>query len=258
MGLSRQLFRLYWWLERRIAPRLRYAQYIYEDVLREHVAGARCWLDLGCGHQVLPEWRTAAEKEMTQSVRVLVGVDYDFKALRRNRAIRLRVRGDISCLPFPRQCFDVVTANMVAEHLEQPEVQFREVGRVLREGGVFLLHTPNVYGYTTAVARLIPERLKPWLIKLLEGRPREDVFRTFYRANSVSRIRLLAEHSGFEVVKVKRVASSAAFALVPFLAVAELLWIRLLMTRRLSLFRPTLIAILRTKPKRASATCQPG
>jgi ubiquinone/menaquinone biosynthesis C-methylase UbiE len=59
---------------------------------------------------------------------------------------------------------DLVTANMVVEHAEDPAALFAEVDRVLRPGGSFLVHT-NSSGYTTRLTKLIPEGLRPGLAK---------------------------------------------------------------------------------------------
>ncbi len=100
-------------------------------------------------------------------------------------------------------------------------------------GGLFLIHTPNVLGYSTMLARLVPERFKPWLIALLEERKEADVFRTYYRANSPRRLADVGARAGFETTETRMIVTSAMFGVVPPLAVAELIWIRLLMTRPL-------------------------
>lgn len=50
-------------------------------------------------------------------------------------------------LPFRAQSFDVITAIELIEHLENPHSLFREVNRVLKPGGTFILTTPNLTHY---------------------------------------------------------------------------------------------------------------
>jgi ubiquinone/menaquinone biosynthesis C-methylase UbiE len=246
------LYSLYAKIERRITPTLRYSQYFYEDVLREILPAGASWLDLGCGHKVLPIWREKQERDLVGKAGVVVGFDYDSPSLRKHRSINNLVCGEISALPFPDNTFDLVTANMVVEHLDDPQVQFREVQRVLRPGGTFLFHTPNINGYTTVAARMIPEFLKAPLAEVLDGRPAGDVFKTHYRANSESQIQHVALDSGFDVGKIRFIASSAKFAIIVPVAFFELFWIRLLLTRKLRHLRTNLIVTLK-KPQYGAA-----
>jgi SAM-dependent methyltransferase len=245
MNLRRAAIRLYWPIQRRIAPGLTYSQEDYEQRLSALVTPQTTWLDLGCGHQILPAWRGEAEKRLAGRGRALVGIDYDLPSLRTHPHLRLKVRGDIATLPFRDRSFDLVTANMVVEHIENPERQFEEVRRVLKPGGLFLLHTPNARGYPVLMGKLVPPALRPRLVTLLEGRKEEDVFETFYRANTPRSIQALSERAHLDVVDVKLLVSAAMFVVIPPLAILELLWIRLLMTRRFASLRPNLLAILK-------------
>ena len=47
-------------------------------------------------------------------------------------------------LPYPDASFDLVTCTEVIEHLEHYRSAIREINRVLRPGGVFVVSTPNV------------------------------------------------------------------------------------------------------------------
>ncbi len=227
--LRRMLFLVYRYLERVLAPGLEFAPNRYEAFLARTVAQGCRWLDVGCGHQLLPSWRRGGEQALVRKAALMVGVDPEVGALRMHTAISDRVAGDAAFLPFGDGTFDLVTANWVVEHLASPLDQFREVHRVLRLGGRFVFNTPNRRGHFVAIARMMPERLKAIGVRLLDGRVEDDRFRTFYRANSKPEISRLAEVSGFRVVNVEFVPTAAVFALVPPLAVFELLWIRLTM-----------------------------
>ena len=248
-------------LRRRIVPELRYSQDYYEEHLRRHVAGVRAWLDVGCGHHLLPPWRSAEERELLASVPFVVGVDYDFASLRRHDGIRNVIRADIGALPFRDQCFDLVTANMVVEHLSDPVSQFREVARVLRPGGRFLFHTPNLHGYPAQASQLLPDAVKKALARMLEGRSEEDVFPTYYRANVESMIRSVAAEAGLDLRAIHFTGTVPVFGAIPPLAAMELLYIRQLMRRPgLARYRQTLICELRRpEPGRGvSASGGPG
>jgi len=248
MSLRPLLLRIYWALEKVIAPGLKHSHEQYERVLESEVDRETEWLDLGCGHQILPAWRADQEQQLVARCKSVVGIDVDVPSLTKHRTIKLRVAGSIGRLPWRDASFSLVTANMVVEHLDAPGLQFAEIARVLKPGGVFIMHTPNRRSYSTIAARLIPERIKKKLVYLLEERPAEDVFETFYRANTREEIEKLARGAGFGVRRIRLLVSSAELVVVPPLVVFELLWIRLLMTKLLKPFRTMIIAVLQKTP----------
>lgn len=253
MSIRSKLFDIYGRLRDVIAPGLLYSQVFYEQRLAASVAPELDWLDLGCGHRALPEWRGKAERAIVERCRSVTGIDYDMASLVKHRSMKRLVRGDIASLPFTNEAFDLVTANMVVEHLTDPERQFREIGRVLRPGGLLLLHTPNALCYSTMVGRFVPEGIKRILIKALDSRSPEDVFPTYYRANTQRALARVAQRSGLELELCSMVATDAMFAVVPPIAAVELMVIRLMMTRRLRAFRPDIIAMLRKPAEQPSA-----
>jgi SAM-dependent methyltransferase len=244
MTVRRALVRFSGKLQRIVTPGNRYSQSAYEDVLRRHVPGTRRWLDLGCGHAILPAWRGDAERTLVESAGEIVGIDYDLDSLRRHRSITARCRGDASRLPFANEAFDLVTANMVVEHLADPPNSLREIRRVLRPGGLLIFHTPNAWGYPVMMARLLPYGVKRRIAFLLDGRDEEDVFPTHYRANTEGRIQELAAATGFAVRRLDLVTTSPILHVIPPLLLLELLWIRTLMGPRFRTLRSNIIAVL--------------
>ena len=236
--------RFYYALRPFLVPGLRNSQYDYADVLLRESASAHAWLDIGCGHDVVPAWVDHPAKHL----RPQAGIDLDFEALQRNTQVRWRVSASGEALPFRAGSFDLVTANMVVEHVLTPESLFREVSRVLRPGGRFVVHTPNVHGYTTVLTRLIPAGLRARVASKLQGRAVEDVYPTHYRANAVDTVRALATLTGFKVTDLACVLSSPQLLNLPPLLVPELLVLRAVSTRRLAKWRPCLLATLENRP----------
>lgn len=245
MNIRKAFHKIYWRIHRIIAPTLKYSQDLYEDTVKSHTHPDIKLLDLGCGHQFLPHWRSEEEKRLVENCKMIVGIDYDLHALKNHKNILLKVRGDITTLPFKDNFFDLVTANMVVEHLDNPDVQFQEVNRVLKHGGIFVFHTPNVFGYALIMRRLVPNILKNKFIYFLQGRKEKDIFNTYYKANTRKRISHLAKTTGFEVVKIKMVVSCAQFIIIIPFVILELLWIRILMTKLFKPLRTNIIAVLR-------------
>ena len=241
-SIRARLEKLYWAMEHRIVPGLRSSHDAYQDVLTQYVDTDTRWLDLGCGTSLLPAWKQDSERRLIARSGMLAGLDRSLDSLKANSTIARRVCGDIAKLPFPDGAFDLVTANMVVEHLDDPVGQFREIRRVLTRGGVFVCHTPNVRGYPVLAACLVPRIVKRMLIRGLEGRHGDDVFKTYYRANSPRALRRVADDSQLKIRDVLMTFSSAVLAVVPPLALLELLWIRALRRSGLQGLRPAMIA----------------
>jgi SAM-dependent methyltransferase len=232
-------------MRRAIVPTLRYSQYWYEEALKRYVTPSVEWVEIGCGHSILPSWRSNEERQLVKTCKAIFGIDYDLPSLKAHRNITKKLRGDVTRLPFKSEAFDLVTANMVVEHLDNPDEQFREIGRILKSNGVFLFHTPNAYGYGVILSKVVPEWLKGKLIYLLEGREEHDVFPTHYKANTEAQVKALARANGFEVLQLDLIATDAIFAMLPPLAAFELFLIRLLMTQPFRSLRTNMIVALR-------------
>ncbi len=250
--MRRLLGRLYGHLRDAIVPQLRSSQHYYEQQLDQYVGPETDWLDLGCGHQVLPQWRAQAERMIVDRTRSVTGIDCDLASIRRHRTIRRVILGDIGALPFPDESFDLVTANMVLEHLTNPERQFAEIGRVLRPGGRLLVHTPNSLGYPAVLNRLMPSAVSHIAIRMLDTRSDVDVFPAFYRVNTERQLASVGLKAGLVPDSVQMVATDAMFAVVPPIALIELLAIRVLLTSPMRRYRSNMIAVLQ-KPGQCTA-----
>jgi ubiquinone/menaquinone biosynthesis C-methylase UbiE len=231
-----------------LAPGLKSSQWAYREMLFANVTPDTVWLDLGCGHQLFPKWMAdweKAQQALSAKCRSFVGIDYDLRSLLEHRALTNKVRGDIEHLPFKDESFDLITANVVLEHVKEPLAVLKEVRRILKPGGNFIFHTPNLMGYTTTIARLLPDSLKLKMVPYLQARPEADVFPTFYRFNSPAMVRALAAEAGFSVSQLSAVETSAQMVMLGPVVVFELLLIRALRFKRLESLRTNLVAVLK-------------
>jgi SAM-dependent methyltransferase len=173
------------------------------DVFVDRVAGRvrGRWLDAGCGRKSLSEWRGADLRRILGGGVVLFGCDADLLALAERRDPGPVCGATLNDLPFRDASFDFVSANMVFEHLVQPQITVRELARVTRPGGRILVHTVNGLHYVAWMARLTPFRFHQWIVERVEGRAGKDVYPTQYRANTVRRLRHLFENSGCRFVE---------------------------------------------------------
>jgi SAM-dependent methyltransferase len=236
----------YWWSQDRIVPGLRSSQYAYAEVLTASLDRDVAWLDLGCGRRPLPNWMPQSlEDGLRARIGRAVGVDADHQSLLDQRVLRDRVEAMADALPFASGSFDLVSANMVVEHLEHPSRVLGEIRRVLKPGGIFLFHTPNRRHWAVRVASVTPERLKLALVRVLDGRTSEDVFPTWYRFNDAREIRALAGAHGFSIERLDEISSSAICAVLGPVSWIELAAIRLMQRPAYSHWRSNLVGALR-------------
>jgi 2-polyprenyl-3-methyl-5-hydroxy-6-metoxy-1,4-benzoquinol methylase len=167
----------------------------YGLTLRSYVQPGDKWLDVGCGYQILPIWAMPQDEQaqIVRSVAFLVGVDVD-ERISQHPLLTYRLKALGGALPFKDETFDLVTANMVVEHLEHPDTFLRDVRRVLRPGGRFLFHTPNYLYWLVFLASVTPEAIKKPIVWFLESRAEDDVFPTHYRINTPHRITWTVSH----------------------------------------------------------------
>lgn len=139
-------------------------------------------LDAGCGKG------RGTVTDYKDHVRCAVGLDLGYEDLKQNQKVHACVQGDVHQLPFKDMAFDVVVSQWCIEHLMTPGVFFAEVGRVLKFGGHFVFATPNLYNYITVLARLTPLGVHKFFNRVLLHVSGEDTFRTYYRANTITRL----------------------------------------------------------------------
>jgi ubiquinone/menaquinone biosynthesis C-methylase UbiE len=163
---------------------------LYRDLIRKYLRPGQSLLDAGCGRYM----RFCKE---FSGIAQVVGVDLESTFEANNQDFPFAVRGDLSSLPLPSNCFDMVISRSVVEHLEDPPKVFRELCRVLRPGGKLVIVTPNKYDYVSLIAAMTPYWLHRALVSKIFQVPEDDVFPTLYRANSLSSIRKALVSSGF-------------------------------------------------------------
>lgn len=233
----------YYKIQRRIVPDLKYSQTAYEELLTQVLGDGMDWLEAGCGHQVLPEWRLAEEQALVQKCQRVVGVDLDFEGIQKHRTIKETYYANLESLPLESESFDLVTCNMVVEHLAEPEKVFKEFHRVLRPGGKVIIHTPNAYGYPTIAARMIPQFARVKLAGILEGRPPEDVFPAHYRANTPKRLDETLSQAGFHKERFLCIPTACALYFSRLLVSFELAYVRLTLTPAFEQLRTNLLCV---------------
>jgi SAM-dependent methyltransferase len=192
----------------------------------------------------LPDW-IGGQENMLARAGTVVGFDYDQPSLKKHSQLHRLVAGDMNYLPFRDQSFDLVTANMVVEHLAEPGIALSEIARVLRPGGYFLFHTPNSRFYMMAIAAMTPQWIKSKLAHYMESRAEADVFPTRYRLNTVEQMQHHASGAGLRISSCESLNSSNAGAIMlgPF-ALLDLVIKRITSAESLKAYRSNFVVLL--------------
>lgn len=109
-------------------------------------------LDHGCG---VGQFVYLAKKGNQNSY----GIDFSSSAIRKAKSIHPDnniLNGTIKDINFKQAFFDVVTSYSVIEHIPNLRVDFIEINRVLRTGGLFYSTTPNFNGLSRKLLRMKP------------------------------------------------------------------------------------------------------
>jgi SAM-dependent methyltransferase len=117
--------------------------------------------------------------------------------------------------PYPSSSFDVCVSNFVLEHVDNPDLHFQEVLRVLRPGGTYVIRTPNQWHYVALAARATPH----WFHEMVSNRMRRlppdahEPYPTYYRANSLRALTRLANTTGFRVETLRTIEKEPSYGM---------------------------------------------
>lgn len=196
-------------------------------------------LDLGAGAGIVKEmnFRGMAAR--------ICGVDLDPRVVHNPMLDEGKV-GDAGVIPYPDNQFDLVFADNVVEHLDDPEAVFSEVTRVLKPGGIFLFKTPNSTHYMPLIARSTPHWFHQYFNRR-RGRLETDTFPTRYRANSVRAVTSVAARSGLAVAYIETIEGRPEYLRISWPSyIVGIVYERLVnATSALARFRILLVAELR-------------
>jgi len=163
------------------------------DLLDRHLDPNRQYdvLDVGCG--------TGYNLTLLSRYGPSAGIDMSAEALHfcEQRGLSNVTLHEAEVLPYQDQCFDLLTAFDVVEHIEDDRAAFREFERLLRPGGWMLIYTPAL----------------PWLYSDHDRRVHHK--RRYLKEELKSKI----EEAGFELVHL----SYSNLLILPVVLIARFL-----------------------------------
>lgn len=158
-------------------------------------------LDLGAGRAAWfeddPNACRRAMRVLKGKVRTVVAADVDRAVLQNRAADESVILQYGQVLPFEDSRFDLVVADYVLEHIDDPVGFAAEVTRILKPGGLFAARTPHKYCYVAMIARLVNNAKHTRVLRKVQPDRKEmDVFPTRYRLNRLRDI--LTSFTAFE------------------------------------------------------------
>lgn len=149
-------------------------------------------VDFGAGRA---EWledpsdRRRSLRDLRDVAGRIVGIDVDDAVMSNPALNEAHVIDGVKPVPVDDGWADVVLAESVIEHLDDPAWFAAECTRIVKPGGWVCGRTPNRAGYIAWGARLVPNQWHVRALRRLQpDRKAEDVFPTRYRLNSVSAV----------------------------------------------------------------------
>ena len=145
-------------------------------------------LDLGAGRgswYLLDNCSYRKEiRNIKNKVKYLVGVDVD-EAVLENPTTHENMIMTLEKIPLDNSSMDIIVADWVLEHVQNP-IQFcSEINRILKPGGIFCARTPHKYKYVSLFASLFKNKYHSKILKFIQPQRIElDIFPTAYKLNT--------------------------------------------------------------------------
>lgn len=185
------------WIDRTFYPQYQgnWDDRLFRDRILKELKPDADVLDIGAGAGIVDAMNFCGK------ARRICGIDLDPRVEENPFLDEGRI-ADAGQIPYADESFDLVFADNVMEHLDDPVGVLTEICRVLKPGGKLLFKTPNRNHYMPLIARWTPHRFHQWINKR-RGRAEIDTFPTRYRVNSAAQVKAVAKASGLEIDRIE-------------------------------------------------------
>lgn len=179
-----------WDIIKRYYPQYEDRKKLFIEFLEQYLRPDIILVDLGCGKG---DKTICVYKE---KVRLSIGLDIS-ESVSKNITIHYPIVGNAYAIPLSNGSVDVIVCQEMIEHLEYPKRFFTEASRVLKSSGILIIMTPNILGWRSIISALMPYKFHIYMNKMLYEVNEDEVFPTYYNANSVWRINKYLDRIGF-------------------------------------------------------------
>ena len=178
------------------------------ELVAAHVDRSATVLELGPGPS------NPCSRFFAQSFAAVDGLDVD-PACSGNEHLRKVWIYEGGELPIASASYDAVVSNCVLEHIADPVTTLREIGRVLKPGGVFAFRTPNRWHYVSLVALLTPQWFHDLVANRLRNLPDEahEPYPTYYRMNTARLLTSQLDAAGFEALELRAIEKEPSYGM---------------------------------------------
>ena len=129
--------------------------------------------------------------DIRPKVQSYVGIDID-PAVLGNLTTTSNYLIEDGKFPFENDSFDLIIADWVLEHVEDPILFTNEIRRVLRTNGYFVARTPLQTNYVSIISAIVRNSSHPKLLKYVQpSRQAQDIFPATYRMNTRKKLKTL-------------------------------------------------------------------
>ena len=150
-------------------------------------------LEAGCGTDC---WIVRMLREEGIPMHI-VGFDIDPDCVRNKDVDEVSV-ASIYQIPRESGSVDLALSGFVLEHLEDPQMALNELHRVLKPGGTVVFWTPNLLNPVMMLSSVTSTRFHVMLRRLTWGAEGADNVPTYYKINTIGKIKRYAAEAGFE------------------------------------------------------------
>lgn len=183
-----------WDIIKKYFPKYESKNSLYKEIVEQYLFPSAVLLDTGCGSG------KETPLDYSQRVRLAIGVDIS-KSVLENNNFHQKIIANVEQIPLENNYANIILCQELIEHLLNPDKFFREVSRILRKSGIFIMMTPNLWGWRSLISRLTPYSFHRRMNKQLYDIEDADVFPTYYRANTLFTVQRLLKKYGMKMVK---------------------------------------------------------
>lgn len=160
-------------------------------------------LDVGCGDGgTKSKDKVILRRQLVNlkgKVKKVIGIDIDMRGQQNILIDEFKLIENKNHWPVENNSIDLILADYVLEHFENPEIFFSESKRVLKNKGQICIRTSNSWNYIVILAKLFPANWHKKIIKKVQPtRASKDVYHTFYHCNSFLKLQKMLKKFNFK------------------------------------------------------------